>query len=144
MFGTKIGRLLKNSGKKERIQFWFASMVTVTATLLYTMFAFGLSDITNDSLSKNDVQQLQGVLSSVILISIIAVMFFQWILATQLQNLFNIRKHFTEALLLMGTPHKKNRKDICFRIGTGSCIGNFDRMCYWKHHLYCCCKCLAD
>lgn len=59
MFGTKIGRLLKNSGKKERIQFWFASMVTVTATLLYTMFAFGLSDITNDSLSKNDVQQLQ-------------------------------------------------------------------------------------
>ena len=143
MFGTKIGRLLKNSGKKERIQFWFASMVTVTATLLYTMFAFGLSDITNDSLSKNDVQQLQGVLSSVILISIIAVMFFQWILATQLQNLFNIRKHFTEALLLMGTPHK-NRKDICFRIGTGSCIGNFDRMCYWKHHLYCCCKCLAD
>ena len=45
MFGTKIGRLLKNSGKKERIQFWFASMVTVTATLLYTMFAFGLSDI---------------------------------------------------------------------------------------------------
>lgn len=107
MFGTKIGKLLKNSGKKERIQFWFASMVTVTATLLYTMFAFGLSDITNDSLSKNDVQQLQGVLSSVILISIIAVMFFQWILATQLQNLFNIRKHFTEALLLMGTPHKK-------------------------------------
>ena len=107
MFGTKIGKLLKNSGKKERIQFWFASMVTVTATLLYTMFAFGLSDITNDSLSKNDVQQLQGVLSSIILISIIAVMFFQWILATQLQNLFNIRKHFTEALLLMGTPHKK-------------------------------------
>lgn len=51
-------------------------MVTVTATLLYTMFAFGLSDITNDSLSKNDVQQLQGVLSSIILISIIAVMFF--------------------------------------------------------------------
>ena len=76
MFGTKIGRLLKKSGKKERIQFWFASMVTVTATLLYTMFAFGLSDITNDNLSKNDVQQLQGVLSSVILISIIAVMFF--------------------------------------------------------------------
>ena len=61
MFGTKIGKLLKNSGKKERIQFWFASMVTVTATLLYTMFAFGLSDITNDSLSKNDVQQLQRV-----------------------------------------------------------------------------------
>ena len=28
-------------------------------------------------------------------------------MATQLQNLFNIRKHFTEALLLMGTPHKK-------------------------------------
>ncbi len=46
-------------------------------------------------------------MSSIILISIIAVMFFQWILATQLQNLFNIRKHFTEALLLMGTPHKK-------------------------------------
>ena len=142
MFGTKIGKLLKNSGKKERIQFWFASMVTVTATLLYTMFAFGLSDITNDSLSKNDVQQLQGVLSSIILISIIAVMFFQWILATQLQNLFNIRKHFTEALLLMGTPHKKIVK--IYVVGTGSCIGNFDRMCYWKQHLYCCCKCLAD
>lgn len=76
MFGTKIGKLLKNSGKKERIQFWFASMVTVTATLLYTMFAFGLSDITNDSLSKNDVQQLQGVLSSVILISILQLCFF--------------------------------------------------------------------
>ena len=76
MFGTKIGRLLKNSGKKERIQFWFASMVTVTATLLYTMFAFGLSDITNDSLSKNDVQQLQGVLSSVILISKLQLCFF--------------------------------------------------------------------
>lgn len=39
MFGTKIGKLLKIV-EKERIQFWFASMVTVTATLLYTMFAF--------------------------------------------------------------------------------------------------------
>lgn len=54
-----------------------------------------------------NVQQLQGSVVLCILISIIAVMFFQWILATQLQNIFNIRKHFTEALLLMGTPHKK-------------------------------------
>ena len=89
-------------------------MVTVTATLLYTMFAFGLSDITNDSLSKNDVQQLQGVLSSVILISIIAVMFFQWILATQLQNLFNIRKHFTEALFIL-------LLQMYYRLKSGDC-----------------------
>lgn len=116
MFSNKISKFIKNSGKKERLQFQVASIVTVAVTLLYTMFAFGLSDVTNESLSKNDIQQLQGVLSSVILISVMAIIFFQWILSTQLQNLFDIRKRFTDSLLLMGLSRKKIAKMYIFEL----------------------------
>lgn len=77
MFGKKITKLIENNDKKERLQFQVALIVTIAVTLLYTMFAFGLNDITNESLSKNDMQQLQGILSSVIVISVVAIIFFQ-------------------------------------------------------------------
>lgn len=104
MFGKKITKLIENNDKKERLQFQVALIVTIAVTLLYTMFAFGLNDITNESLSKNDMQQLQGILSSVIVISVVAIIFFQWILSTQLQNILDIRQQFTDSLLLMGLP----------------------------------------
>lgn len=103
----RIKQLLKNSGKKERFQLQVACSVTMFVTLLFAMFAFGLSDITNESLSDNDLQQLMGILSSVILVSIIAIVFFQWILSIQIKMLLDIRRQFSDSLLLMGTTKKK-------------------------------------
>ena len=73
--------------EKYFLSFSYAANVMVTCILI--MIATGIQNITNESLSSSDAQQMQSIFASVISVSIITIAFFQWIISMQFVALFN-------------------------------------------------------
>ncbi|MBQ2800402.1 MAG: hypothetical protein IJF03_03335 [Lachnospiraceae bacterium] len=90
--------------EKYFLSFSYAANVMVTCILI--MIATGIQNITNESLSSSDAQQMQSIFASVISVSIITIAFFQWIISMQFVALFNSRKQFNNNMRLMGAPDK--------------------------------------
>lgn len=102
-----ICHILKQSGKREYMQLQIAYIIQMFIIMLFLMFAIGIENITNESLSDSDLQQIIGILSSVVLVAVITIIFFQWILSMQISALYDIRRQFNKGLLRMGTARIK-------------------------------------
>ena len=87
---------------KEKSFLRFSCIANVIVIGILIMIATGIKNITNESLSSNDRQQVESILSSVIFVSIMAIIFFQWIISMQFRALFNSRKQFNDNIRLMG------------------------------------------
>lgn len=81
-------------------------IVNLIATSILLMFAFGLEDVTNETLSENDFDQLIAIISSIILVSILCICFLQWVIGVEIKALFISRKEFNINMRLMGVGSK--------------------------------------
>ncbi|WP_054743360.1 FtsX-like permease family protein [Cellulosilyticum ruminicola] len=96
-----------NGGIRRTLLGTFIMNLICTSILL--MFAFGLKDITNETLSENDLVQLMGIISSIIAIAILCIIFLQWIIGIEINTLFNSRRQFNINMRLMGLSGKELR-----------------------------------
>ena len=91
---------------REKAYLYFSYIANITIICILIMIATGIRNITNESLSANDFQQMQSILSSVIFVAILAIAFFQWIISMQFRALFMSRKQFNNNVRLMGIPER--------------------------------------
>lgn len=103
----QIVKLIMGKKEKEKKFLYFSYIANVLVICILVMIATGIDNITNDSLSKSDLQQVESVLSSVIFVSILAIMFFQWVISMQFGALFDSRSQFNNNMRLMGVPNKQ-------------------------------------
>lgn len=101
-----IERSLYKVKCKEKFFLQVAYIVNVTVICVLVMIATGISNVTNESLSTNDLQQIENILSSVIFISVLTITFFQWVISMQFRALFDSRIQFNNNLRLLGAPSK--------------------------------------
>ena len=102
-----ISDLVRKNGSKEYRNLRIAYVIQMFVITLFMMFAFGISNTTNENLSGSDMQQLIAILSSVILVSILTIIFFQWILSMQISAIYDVRKQFNKGMYLMGVSKRK-------------------------------------
>lgn len=97
---------LKLSHKGIRRALMGTFVVNLVCTSILLMFAFGFKDITNETLSKNDLEQIMAIISSIILVSIICICFLQWVIGIEIKALFKSRREFNINMRLMGVSSK--------------------------------------
>lgn len=99
---NKVANLLyKGTNRNKNILLWSYVLNAVVVNIFF-MLALGVENLVNDTLSKNDLEQIQAILASVIFISIMSIIFFQWIIAMQFRGLFNSRNTFNNNVSMMG------------------------------------------
>ncbi len=103
----KITQLIIERKTREQKFVFIAYVMNVIIVSIFLMLATGISDLTNESLSKNDFEQVTAILASVIFVSIITIIFFQWIISMQFRALFHSRKQFNNNMRLMGLKKSK-------------------------------------
>lgn len=101
-----VKSIVKEKGKEKKF-LYYSYTANVLVICILVMIATGISNITNDSLSKNDLQQVKSIFSSVILVSALAILFFQWVISMQFKALFDSRKQFNNNIRLMGVSDRK-------------------------------------
>lgn len=77
---------------------------------IFIMISTGVSDTTNVSLSSNDMTQTMGILASVISVSIVVILFFQWAIIMIFRGLYNSRKVMNINIRLLGLGSKELKK----------------------------------
>lgn len=102
----QIASMIACMKSREKYFLMFSYIANVMVTSILIMIATGIKNITNESLSSSDMQQVQNIFTSVIAVSIIAIAFFQWIISMQFRALFDSRKQFNNNMRLMGSPDK--------------------------------------
>ena len=102
----QIASMIIRMKGREKYFLIFSYMANVMVTCILIMIATGIKNITNESLSSSDMQQVQNIFTSIIAVSIIAIGFFQWIISMQFRALFESRKQFNNNMRLMGAPNK--------------------------------------
>lgn len=85
-------------------------IINLVCTSIFLMFAFGLKDITNETLSQDDVEQMLAIATSIVFVAILCIFFLQWIIQVEIKALFNCRKQFNIIMRLMGVNGKGLRK----------------------------------
>jgi hypothetical protein len=100
-----ILRLLACSGKKEKVYLRISYIINITFIGVMLMFGFGMSNTTN--LTLHDAEQAEIILSSMIIVSIIVIIFFQWLTGMQFVSLFESRKVFNQNIRLLGLSSGK-------------------------------------
>ncbi|PXV93251.1 hypothetical protein C8E03_10217 [Lachnotalea glycerini] len=103
---NKLMILIRKSKNREKYFLYASYVLNVIIVSMFYMVATGLSNITNETLSTNDYEQIMAILGSVILVSGLTIVFFQWIISMQFQALFFSRKQFNNNLRLMGIRKK--------------------------------------
>lgn len=101
-----IERCLFNVKCKEKYFLQIAYIINVAVISVLVMIATGISNVTNDSLSASDLQQLENILSSVVFISTLTIIFFQWVVSMQFRALFDSRQQFNNNMRLLGVSPK--------------------------------------
>jgi hypothetical protein len=72
-----ITNSLKRSEKKQRNALIVGYTLNLSVIIIFLLFSMGgVEDIYNESLSPNDIEQLMIVLSSIVVVSIISIFFF--------------------------------------------------------------------
>lgn len=100
----QIARKILKLKCREKIFLYFSYLANIIVISILLMIATGIKNITNETLNSNDLKQIESILSSVILVSILAVGFFQWIISMQFRALFMSRQQFNNNIRLMGAP----------------------------------------
>lgn len=101
-----IERCLFTVKCKEKYFLQIAYIINVAVISVLVMIATGINNVTNDSLSASDLQQLENILSSVIFISALTIVFFQWVVSMQFRALFDSRQQFNNNMRLLGVSPK--------------------------------------
>lgn len=97
---------LVKSHNREKAFLYFSYVLNLALISVLVMIATGISNITNESLSTSDQQQIVTILFSVISISVTVIMFFQWIISMQFRALYASRKNFNDGVRLIGASLK--------------------------------------
>ena len=100
----QIARKILKLKCREKFFLYFSYLANIIVISILLMIATGIKNITNETLNSNDLKQIESILSSVILVSILAVAFFQWIISMQFRALFMSRQQFNNNIRLMGAP----------------------------------------
>ena len=100
----QIARKIIKLKCREKFFLYFSYLANIIVISILLMIATGIKNITNETLNSNDLKQIESILSSVILVSILAVGFFQWIISMQFRALFISRQQFNNIIRLMGAP----------------------------------------
>ena len=103
---NQISNMVIRMKSREKYFLYFSYIANVMVTCILTMIATGIQNITNESLSSSDQEQIQSILTSVIAVSVIAIAFFQWIISMQFRSLFESRRQFNNNIRLMGAPDR--------------------------------------
>lgn len=103
----KLEKLLAQSSKKEKRNIIISYLSNYLVMVLLTMIAFGLCDVTNETLNPTDRDQMIAVFSSVIFIAIICIIFLSWIVSIQVKELINSRELFNLNIRMLGTGKKE-------------------------------------
>jgi hypothetical protein len=99
---NELYRALKLTGKGRRKALILAYILNIVIITFFLMVITGFKDTINESLSPNDYEQIVAILSSTIGISIVTIIFYQWIVITLFKSLYQSRQHFNTNIRLMG------------------------------------------
>ena len=102
----KIIIQLVKSHNREKLFLYFSYVLNLALISVLVMISTGLSNITNESLSASDKQQVEAILLSVISVSVAVIVFFQWIISMQFRALYSSRKNFNDGVRLLGASVK--------------------------------------
>lgn len=109
--------LFRESNTKKKILL-IANITNVALIAILLMVATGINNITNETLSDNDLTQMLTILTSIISVSVIVIIFFQWMMMMIFKSLYNNRKDTNINLRLIGLTSKELRnlyiKEILF------------------------------
>lgn len=106
---SKLGGLFHRSCRHEVYYLYISYIVNLVIINIFFMLATGVSNIKNEYLSENDMSQLMTIISSIVLVSVLTIIFFQWIISMQLRALYNRRNQFNVNIRLIGV----NRTTLC-------------------------------
>lgn len=98
----KLREVFHRSCKYEIYCLYISYIINLMIISIFLMMATGVSDVQNVSLSQNDTSQLAAIISSVVLVSILTIVFFQWVINTQIRALYNRRSQFNINIRLIG------------------------------------------
>jgi hypothetical protein len=98
---------MRRSGKKEQLFVIASYIVNIMIIAFFMMILTSFQNLTNDSLSPNDYNQAIIMLSSMLGVSLITIIFFQWLVGIIFKNLYDSRERFNLNLRLMGLGNKK-------------------------------------
>jgi len=104
---NSMTNIFYRSSKREKTFLYVSYIINLIIISIFIMLATGVSDIQNETLSNNDLSQLLAIISSVIFVSIITIIFFQWIIVIQFRALFNSRNQFNINIMLIGMKQRK-------------------------------------
>lgn len=109
-----MNRFISSKLKKSNRLLPFVMNVSFTimavSICLFTMFMIGLQDTANETLDGSDANTLKALMLSVGGISIACIVFFSWMLNTEIRVLFQTRKQFNVMVRLIGLNSKKLSK----------------------------------
>ncbi len=106
---SRLSRLFHKTCKYEIYCLYISYIVNFTVVNIFFMLATGVSNIQNESLSQSDRSQLIAIVSSIVSVSAITIIFFQWIINMQIQALYNRRNQFNINARLIGV----DRRTLC-------------------------------
>ena len=103
----KIIKNLQHSEKSALYMLYFSYLLNFIVIALFVQFAFGQgSDTFQETLDPTTAHQIAIIFSSIVTISLISIMFFQWIINMIQTTLFNQRKDFNTNMRLAGATRK--------------------------------------
>ncbi len=107
---NNIIKCLKKSEIPQRVALVISQIFNLAAIAIFVMFSLGVNDIFNETLSPNDANQIEIMLSSVVSVAIISVAFLQWIICIISKSVFMERQKFNINMRLMGASSKVLKK----------------------------------
>lgn len=94
------------SNPKLKAFLYTSFIVTIVIVSIFLMLTT-LENVTNESLSERDAVQLQAIIFSIIGISIMAIIFLQWMVGILFQSLYESRSQFNINVRLIGMTKRK-------------------------------------
>lgn len=100
-----LEKLIKTPSKQKKL-LMISFIINIVVISIFYMLATGFENVTNESLSDSDYNQVIGIIISIVFVSLISIILFQWILSMLFISLYDSRKAFNNNIRLIGLKHK--------------------------------------
>ncbi len=103
---NKVLKRMLLANPREKAFLYTSYVLNIVVISIFIMIATWSSDLTNDTLTEGDYQQLMAVLTSIIFVAALSILFFQWLSAVLFKALYEARQRFNLNGRLMGLSRK--------------------------------------
>lgn len=99
---NKIYTLILKSCKNTRYLLLLSLVFNIVLMTIFLMLGTGIENVTNESLSTSDYNQLMAMISSIIFVSLISIVFLQWLTSLIIKTIIDNRRIDTVNFQLLG------------------------------------------